>query len=354
MYAFNGNICFGALRRGAIGVALAGMVALAPAHAQPAPKPKLTVAVSSASFAWLPYLVASGAGFIAAEGIEVENVSIGTNTAPIAALLGGSVDVAAVGVQAALAAVDKRQPIRVLVPLTSEFTSVMFARKDVLRKANVSAKSPIAERVKALTGLRVAVCNSGCSTDLFLRYVLATYAPEINPDKDLQIVPILEASSVLASMNRNLIDVAMFSPPVPQKAVLDGYGEMYIDTIAGDVPATKGMVFTALLVTEGSLKARPRELRGLIRAVDKAMKLIHSDPIRAGAAARQFMPKMEDDMWNASMRQMVAATPKDPFVSVEGLKKYGDLINSGTTKYKVDYSALPVNNMVDEALKEKK
>ncbi|MGD9942897.1 MAG: ABC transporter substrate-binding protein [Burkholderiaceae bacterium] len=323
-------------------------------QAQTAPKSKLTVAVASASFAWLPYLVAAGAGYIGEEGIEVENVSIGTNTAPIAALLSGSVDVAAVGVQAALAAVAKKQPIRVLTPLSSEFTSMMFARKDSLSKAKISPDAPIEQRVRALKGMKVAVCSAGCSTDLLLRHLLATYAPELNPDRDLQIVPIVEASSVLASMSRGLVDVAMFSPPVPQKAAADGYAQVYIDTIAGEVPATRGMLFTALLITEKSLKERPQELRGLVRALDRALKLIHADPVKAGAAARQFMPKMDDDLWNAAMRKVVAATPKDPFVSVEGLKKYGALISSGGNKYEVNYDALPVNDLVAAALKEKR
>ncbi|WP_454689143.1 ABC transporter substrate-binding protein [Achromobacter aloeverae] len=321
------------------------------AMADARPKLKLTVAISSASFAWLPYLVADGAGYLKDEGIEVQNVSIGTNTAPIAALLGGSVDVAAVGVQAALAAAARKQHIRVLAPLTTEFTAVMFGRKDAMAKAGIKPDAPLAERVRALKGMRVAVCNSGCSTDLLLRYLLATYAPEINPDRDLQIVPILEAGSVRASMSRGLIDFALFSPPVPQRAIADGYAAPYIDTIAGEVPATKGMVFSALLVNEASLKKNPEALRGLVRAVARAMKLIHEDPAKAGAAARKFMPDMDDQVWNAAMRQMVAATPKSPVVSVEGLKKFGDLMSYGPVKYKLDYAALPVNDLVESALK---
>lgn len=325
-----------------------------PAGAQTVAKGKLTVAVSSVSFAWLPYYVAVGAGYLADEGIEVENVAIGTNTAPIAALLGNSVDMAAVGVQAALAAVDKRQPIKLLGPLTSEFTSVMFARKEVLDRLKVSRASPIKDRVAALKGLRIAVCNPGCSTDLFLRHILAIYAPEINPERDITIVPILEASNVLASMSRGLIDVSMFSPPVPQKAVADGYGAVYIDTIEGDVPSTKGMLFTALMATEDGIKRKPTEFKGVVRALDRALKLIHSDVEAAGKAARQFMPTIEESLWSASMRQMVSATPKDASISVEGLKRYGDLINSGATKYNVDYGSMAATALIEEALKERK
>jgi ABC-type nitrate/sulfonate/bicarbonate transport system substrate-binding protein len=200
----------------------------------------------------------------------------------------------------------------------------------------------------------VAACNTGCSLDLLLRFMMKTYAPEIDLQRDVSIVPVSDAKSVLASMSHGAIDAAMFSPPVPQKAVKDGYAAIYIDTIRGDVPATKGMVFTGLMVTEQTVKTRRKELKALVRAVDRALKLIHSDPKRAGAAARKAMANMDDDIWNASMQQMVAATPKDPFVSVEGLRKYGDLINVGPVKYHVDYKALPVNDLVAEALKEKK
>jgi NitT/TauT family transport system substrate-binding protein len=154
----------------------AALVALAgtsvPAQAQQAPK-KLVVALGSTSFAWLPFYVAQGAGYFRQEGLEIEITNVAANATPIAAIMSKSADVAGIGVQAAFAAADKKQPVKILTPMTTEFTSLIFARKGLMEKKGVTAQSPLKDRVKAMAGLKLATTAVGAGPDLMYRFLFA-------------------------------------------------------------------------------------------------------------------------------------------------------------------------------------
>ena len=340
------------------GIILAAVLMIAPFARAAEPSTtnlrKLTVAAGSTSFAWLPLYVAVGAGYFKDEGLSVEIIPVAANTTPIAAILSGGADIAGIGVQAAFAAADKHQRVKILTPMTTEYTSIIFARKTILKERGVSRNAPLKDRIAALKGLRLATTAVGAGPDLMYRFLFATYAPEIDPDRDVTIVPIGDSRNTLAAMSKGLIDVSAFSPPVPQKAVADGYADVLIDTIAGDVPAAQGLIYTALAVTEQKSKTDAAALRGFVRAIARADLLVHEDIVEAGKAARSFMSQMDSNLYDAGVRAMVPAIPKTPEVPVDGLKKYMALLNVGKFHYSVDYDMLTVNDLVGQALAEKK
>jgi NitT/TauT family transport system substrate-binding protein len=311
---------------------------------------KLTVAAGSTSFAWLPLYVAHGAGYFRSEGLDVKIVAVGANTTPVAAILSNSADIAGVGVQAAFAASDKKQPVKLLTPMTTEYTSLIFARKAVLEQKGVTAKSPLKDRVKALTGLRLATTAIGAGPDLMYRFLFAKYGDGITVDRDASIVPVGDARNTLAAMSNGTIDVSAFSPPVPQKAIADGYAALLIDTINGDVPETKGMIYTALAVTADKVKNDAAMLEAFVRAIDRGNKLVRSDLAAAGKAARGFMSQMESSLFDSGVAAMVGAVPLTPHVSIDGLKVNMAVLKTGGYNYNVDYNNLVVNDLVDRAL----
>lgn len=335
-----------------IGICLTvAMVASGASDAEAAEKlRKVTLVAGSTSFAWLPLYVAHGAGFLRDEGLDVEIVTVAANTTPVAAILAGSADIAGIGVQAAFAAADKKQPVRLLTPMTTEFTSVIFARKAVLEQKGVTAKSPLKDRVKAMAGLRLATTAVGAGPDLMYRFLFAKYGEGLNIDRDAQVVPIGDARNTLAGMSKGAIDVSAFSPPVPQKAFADGYAALLIDTINGDIPETKGMVYTALAVTDQKVKTDAPMLEAFVRAIDRANKLVRSDLPAAGKAARGFMSQMESNLYDAGVAAMVPAVPVTPHVSIDGLKKNMEILKTGGYIYNVDYDSLVVNDLIDRAL----
>ncbi|HEY8047846.1 MAG TPA: ABC transporter substrate-binding protein [Ramlibacter sp.] len=341
------------VRQWLTGAVLAFAGVLAPASAQQPPQ-KLTVALGSTSFAWLPFYVAQGAGYFKAEGLEIEVTNVAANATPVAAILSKSADIAGIGVQAAFAAADKKQPIKILTPMTTEFTSLIFARKGVMEKKGVTAHSPLKDRVKAMAGLKLATTAVGAGPDLMYRFLFARYGDGITVDKDARVVPVGDARNTLAAIKNGAVDVAAFSPPVPEKAISDGDAEMLIDTINGDIPETKGMVYTALAVTADKIRTDGPALEAFVRAIDRANKLIYADTAAAGKAARSFMSSMESNLYDASVKAMVPATPKAPTVSIDGLKVNMNVLKTGGYNYTVDYDTIVANDLVQRALAARK
>lgn len=337
-------------------IAAAGALAFAAGAGSAAAQPlhKLNVALGSTSFAWLPLYVADGAGYFKDEGLDIEITNVAANATPVAAILSRSADIAGIGVQAAFAAVDKKQPIKILTPMTTEFTSIIFGRKSVLEKKGVSAKSPLKDRVKAMAGLKLATTAVGAGPDLMYRFLFARYGDGLSVDKDATVVPIGDARNTLAAIHNGAADIAAFSPPVPQKAVADGDAMVLIDTIDGDIPETRGMVYTALAVTDDKIRSDAPALEAFVRAIGRADRLIYADPAAAGKAARHFMGSMASNLYDASVAAMVKATPKTPLVSIDGLKVNMSILKEGGYHYSVDYDRIVANDLVRHALDAKK
>jgi len=314
---------------------------------------KFSIVIGSTSFAFFPLYVAHGSGYFKDEGLDVEIVNVPANATPVAAIMSGNADMAGLGTQAAFAAQSKGQPVRIVMPMMNEYTSTIFAHKDVLKQKGVSRASPLKDRVEAMKGLKLASTAIGAGPHLMYKYLFAKYA-NVDVDKVAQVVPIGNAGETLAGMQRGLVQVSAFSPPVAEKAVADGYAEILIDFIGGDVPDIKGSVYIVLAATEDKLKKDPEGVRAFIRAMDRANRLAKSDLAKAGEAARVFMKNMDSALYGLGVKAIGPALPTEPTTSVEGLKRFMDLLEVGGYKYKVDYEKVIANDLVKQAIAERR
>lgn len=311
------------------------------------------IAIGSTSFAWFPLYVAVGAGFFKDEGLDVEIVNVPANSTPAAAMINGSVDLGGLGVQTAFNAIEKGQPIKILTPMVTEYTSTIFARPEVLRAKGVDRNSPIEDRVKAMVGMKLATTAIGAGPHLMYRYLFKKYLNG-DVDKMAEVVPVGNSGPTLAAMKRGVIDASAFSPPVPEKAVADGIGEVLIDFIGGDVPEIAGSVYVVLVVTEEKLKTDGPMVAAFVRALERANKLAQKDIVAAGEAARSLVGSMESDLYVQGVKAMAPALPKTATVSTESLQRFKSLLEEGGYKFEsLDVSKITVNKFVEDALAKK-
>ncbi len=315
----------------------------------------IKIAVNSTSFAWLPLYVADGAGLLEKEGLKLEIILLKDTMAVASAMTSGEIDLGGVGGNTIFSARKANQPLRLLVPLSTEYTSTIFGRKEIIEQAGITANSTLEEKVAAMKGRKLGVVAFGNAQHNVLRFLFNKYGGGLDVDKAAEVVPVGDASTTMAAMRRGVIDFTAFSPPVPEKAVADGYAAVLIDTIGGDVPDTRGMVFTAVSVPEKSLAdpAKAKKIAAFVRAMDAANTLIQTDLAAASKAAIKHMSSMDPELFNLGMRSAQRASPKTPEVSVEGLKKYYALLAAGGTTYAqgdFDFEASVANDFVREAV----
>ncbi|MGE0153778.1 MAG: ABC transporter substrate-binding protein [Reyranellaceae bacterium] len=314
---------------------------------------KLKVVISSTSFAWLPLYVADGAGLFAKEGLDVEIVNVKDGTVVVTAIINGDADVAGVGGNAVFASRHAGQPVKFLTPMNTEYTSTIFARKELLQKAGITEKSTVEQKMQVLKGARIGVISFNGGQHTMMRFLFAKYLGGVDVDKAAEIVPIGDSTNTLAAMRRGAIDASAFSPPVPEKAVADGYAAILLDMIGGEVPETRGMVFTAMAVTEKGLADKGKQLAAFVRAIDAADKLIQADILAAGKAARKHLTAMDSELYELGIKAMKPASPHGAETPIEGLKKYRELLAFGGTAYAkgdFDFEASVSNQFVRDAL----
>jgi len=312
------------------------------------------VAIGSTSFAWFPLYVAIGAGFFKEEGLNVEIINVPANSTPAAAMINGSVDLGGLGLQTAFNAIDKGQPIKVLTPMVTEYTSTIFVRKGLMKEAGITRASPLKDKVKFLVGKKLASTAIGAGPHLMYRYLFKQYLDGADVDKLSEVVPIGDSAPTLAGMKRGIIDVSAFSPPVPEKAEADDIGEVLIDFIGGDVPDIKGSIYVVLVVTDEKLKTDGPMVAAFLRGIEKANKLAQKDILAAGAAAKVMMGAMESELYTRGVKAMAPALPTTAVTSVKGLQTFMDLLlNAGYKFSNVDPSKITVNDFVEQALAKK-
>lgn len=336
---------------GAAALSLVGIAGRAQANE------KLKVVVSSTSFAWLPLYVADGAGFFAKEGIDVEIIVVKDGAVVVTAILNGDADVAGVGGNSVFASRAAGQPVKLLSPMNTEYTSTIFGRKDVFEKLGITSKSSLADRIRSFKGRKIGVISFNGGQHTMMRFLFAKYADGAEVDKVAEIVPIGDSNNTLAAMRRGAIDLSAFSPPVPEKAVADGYATILVDTIGGDVPETRGMVFTAMAVTEAALTNRANKLASFVRGLNSADLLIQSDITAAGVAARKHLKSMDSELYELGLKAMQKASPQGAETPIEGLKKYRALLAFGGTAYakgEFNFEAAVANDFVRQALAAKR
>lgn len=316
----------------------------------PAALQTLKVALGSTSFAWMPMYVAEGAGLFQKEGLKVELTQTSAGQTTTAAMLAGDIDLAGVGTQATFEAAQAGEQTKIIALMTDQFTSVIFGRKSTFSKLGVTATSPIAQKAAALAKSTVGVTAIGSGSDLIFRYIMRLLGQD--PSK-MKIVPSGDSTPTLAAMQIGRIDATPFSPPIPQRAIADGYGEVLIDTIHGEVPQLNGMAYTAISATPNEISSHRAELVKFATALGLADQLIRSNPTQAAAAARSTFAQTPDALYTQGFNAMVAAMPAGPTIPPASIQTARTVLQSALNKtFSFDNSSIVDYTIGQDAAKQ--
>ena len=217
---------------------------------------RLLIGLSGAAIYRLP-LFAATPELLAAEGLDAELVSFGSGSQVAAALAAGSVDVAAMGLEATLAAIQAGQTLRVFYAPSNVPDGVWFARPGIGGWSD-------------LRGGTVGIAGYGSLADLLSRHALRRQGLE--PGRDVQLRPLGAPATRLVALEARRVDATLLYPPqtyAAQAAGLTRLGSMRDLTPAW--PAT-------VLVTRArTLAERAEVLEALLRGYVRALRLVRRD-----------------------------------------------------------------------------
>ena len=158
---------------------------------------KIRISVSgSYNMIFLSAGVAQNKGFFKDEGLDADIVVMGAAPS-IAALSNGDIDFTLLTGTVIRAAV-RGLPVRLVAGLMTSSPHVVLARQEI-------------KSVKDLAGKKVGLAGFGDATHVLARLILARNG--VDPDKEVQFVPLGSDSGRFAGLQQKLADAVITSPP---------------------------------------------------------------------------------------------------------------------------------------------
>jgi NitT/TauT family transport system substrate-binding protein len=211
------------------------------------------IAYVSRSILDMPYMIARDRGFFREEGLEVEFIFMKA-IQTVQAMLAGGVDFGTATGTAISAAVNGAD-VRVVFALTDKPSFDMIAQPGI---ANV----------QQMRGKRLGISAPGSLTEILARQILI--ANKIPPDH-VTMLPLGTSDVTFIALKAGTIDATMLQ--VPQNFIAQDEGFRKIAAGADVYRAVQG----GLTTTQRVIAERPEVVTRVIRATQKALRLIRND-----------------------------------------------------------------------------
>jgi NitT/TauT family transport system substrate-binding protein len=154
-----------------------------------------------------------------------------------------------------------------------------------------SEKMSVADKIKRLKGLRVAMPSANGSGEKMLGVLAKKYG--LTLPGDIQTVYLgAEAPSYVAAFQKDLIDAALPFEPAGVLVQQAGKGKIYLNMMNGEIPEFRDILFMTLATHPDNLKQKPELLRKVAQIFTEAHKILKDDPKRGMAIMAKEYPSM--------------------------------------------------------------
>ena len=294
------------------------LLALSPAaHAAE----QVRVAVSSTSLFFASVYVAKQMRYFDEQGLDVTIIDVGSGSNVIASVVGGSAEIGGAGIRNISQGVEKGQPLRAFSSSLKGFPNFLVVRNGFMADQGFKADSPLNARIGSLKGKTIAVNDIGGSAGDFVRELFRRGGLG---ERDAVLINISSTPGRLAALKAKKIDGLVGYAPEPEAAILDGYGEILVDS-AADIPETKSVEYIMHFSRAAYLKDKPTVVEALVRALAKATSLMKNDTAAARdaffaqMAVKSFGTKTEPKLAQLQWDNMRPYFPTAMAISAPGM-----------------------------------
>jgi NitT/TauT family transport system substrate-binding protein len=289
---------------------------------------------------YLAFWVAQGAGLFKAEGLDVEIVVPDAPNQSGMILMQKRVDVSLLQPPVYLGLIAEQHPFALFASLLANEPINLIVRADVAAKLKLDPKAPLADRLKAINGLRIGVAPEPPRR---LR-VLYTYAG-MDADRDLRIVT-RRADDQIEALTTDAVDALYTHTPILEDAIVRLGAVLLVNQSSGEVPPlANGQVHT-LGATKAFIAAHPDIIRRVTRAIWRAQELIHRDTNAAvGALVKAGIESPSPKHLETIVNLYRPAIPLTPRVSAQLVERNATLYPARPTM--PDFAKVRAADFVD-------
>jgi NitT/TauT family transport system substrate-binding protein len=271
MGQFRKAVMFGAL-------ALALLSDSATSLAQSPGRLNLTMVMGGENLVTVPVLYARAAGLFEKAGLDIKWLPV-TQTGTIPLTDSGESDVALTTMALALGAQATGKDLVVVAMISQGLFSELILTTDAIKKlpASITVKSSVQDKLQAIKGMKITTALAGTSTDLSLRALLEKY--NVNPDKDIVLVPNGDLNNVVLTAKAGRVDGYFTGPPNTSISVQQGWGVVWVDTISQqEVKMLDEAPQAVIIAKRPTIRTKSEELKRYMNALKEALKDIRERP----------------------------------------------------------------------------
>jgi sulfonate transport system substrate-binding protein len=304
---------------------------------------QVRIAVSSTSLFFASAYVAKQMRYFEDNGLDVTVVDVGSGSNVIASVVGGSAEIGGAGIRNISQGVAKGQDLKAFGSSLKGFPNFLVVRKGFMDEVGVKPDGPLTARIASLRGKTIAVNDIGGSAGDFVRELLRRGG---FGDRDAALINISSTPGRLAALKAKRVDALVGYAPEPETAMLEGYGEILIDS-ATDIPEIKSIEYIMYFARAAYIQEKPDLIERLTRAIAKATRLMKDDTTTARDAffaqmtAKAFGgatdPKLAELQWN-NMRPYFATAMAITDAGMKGARAFFQIPDNLTDDVLIDNS----------------
>lgn len=276
---------------------------------------KVSFAMGAGAFYFTLHYVAEAGGYYAAEGITLDSVNVSSGPRQTAAVMGGSADVAPLGLQLVVQAAQHAGNIVAVSAGYNILPMSILLSNDAIKRNGLAPDQSTDEKVKRLKGLRIGITTPGSGTDDMVRAVLRKRG--MDPDRDVTIQPLVNAEGMMAALERGATDGFCFTSPIPELAVSRKLGQIVLEPLNGDVPEANNVPYIILSTNRETIANRRPVLLAMVRCWTKAMDLVRDQPAEASKLVHRYFPDVDEEVYDAAFKKYRQGVPTTPMVTAE-------------------------------------
>src|SRR5437899_6944420 len=261
---------------------------------------KLRVAYAAITAAFSIPWIAKEAGIFQRHGLDVELVYIAAGSRAVQTLVGGSVDVAAIG---GPAGVDAK-----LAGADTTYIAIPVNRVIVFTVA-----APQIQRVEDLRGKIIGVTRIGTVTDFFTRLYLRQNA--LVPDRDVMIRQTGGLPETLAALKDGHVHRGSFGFPAVLQARAAGFHVLIDYNTLGFRYPLSGVV-----VNQSMIRARESAIRSFLMAHIEAVHRFRTDPAFTMNVIGKYTQTTDRTILEETQKVYASAFERVPYPDPEDLK----------------------------------
>lgn len=260
----------------------------------------------------------------------------------VAALIGGSIDMCAVGTTTGTDAIAEGAKIKAGAFFAGPINEVILSKKTV-DKLGVAVDAPVDERIKAMSGLRIISAAPGSAHWTTLNMMLQRVGLSV---KDLQYQVLGDTLAMMEAIRNDQVDGALWSAGSLGNLLSTGEGVRWISVPRGDLPEQLALPYNTVFVNNAWAEKNPDVLKRFQAALGDAIKIVKDNPEESSKTIKAaFAPDMDQTIWDEGFEAVLPALYDGGKAPREGWEAWLRLQAENTGK---DYAPAAFEIAVDE------